>query len=1107
MPTDTAPVTAPTAAPKTPLDSLTWRCIGPHRGGRVVAVAGDSRDIGTFYFGSTGGGVWKSNDGGQYWENVSDGYFKRASVGGLAVCPGDPNVVYAAMGEATIRGNVSHGDGVYRSTDAGKTWTHLGLERTRNIGKVRVHPTDPDTVYVAALGHAHGPNSERGLYRSRDGGQHWDLILSRGEDTGAIDLSIDPGNPRQLYVSFWEARRGPHYLSSGGPGSGLWKSSDGGGTWTDLSAKHGMPKGIKGKIGVAASPARSGRVWAIVEHDKGGVFRSDDGGESWERVNEERNLRQRAWYYSHLTADPKDPDTVWCLNVELFKSVDAGKTFVQVPAPHGDNHDLWIDPHNPDRMILGNDGGGTVSFNGGRSWSSLYNQPTSEFYHATVDRRTPYRVYGAQQDNTTMSVPSRSNYDAITQTEWYEIGGCESGHIAVCPDNPNVVYAGCYQGVLTRYDHATGQLRDITVWPETYSGWGAVDFKYRFNWTSPTLISPHDPGTLYTAANVVFRSRDEGASWEPISPDLSRNDPITLQPSGGPITKDNTGAEVYGSVFALAESPLRAGLLWAGTDDGLVHRSDDHGATWQNVTPTELPEWALISIIEASPHDPAVAYVAATRYKRDDFAPYLFKTGDHGQTWHNISAGIPEDDFTRVIREDPNRRGTLYAGTETGIYVSADDGATWHHLGGNFPVVPIHDLVVTQGDLVVGTHGRSFWILDDVSLLHQFTESDEGPPAPEETNGAGVRLYKPRDTVRYGRIPGFGHSPVGGKNFTFAAGLIPAYNQTKDPARPDADAKQTWLDAGENPPNGVVVHYSLPGAPAEPITLTVLDAQGNAIRTIKSKKPDTGAGADGSSGDDETALATAEPGEGVGAAAGGEDTGDHEDTEEKDKEPTIPAEPGINRWVWSMRPDNATKIATKGGDQPGREGPLVPPGGYTVRLTVGERSVEQSFAIAADPRLSVSQADLDAQYGLGIRVRDKLSAVNEAINRVRTVREQASAWAKRTEGDAAAERIATAEKALQAKLDAIEGELIQTKAKSSQDTLNFPVKLNTKLAAVGWSVGSGDAAPTEQQQALYDDLAARIDVQLEALAAVDATDVPAFNAIIQEASPPAIPAR
>ncbi|HYK86744.1 MAG TPA: hypothetical protein VEV19_15350, partial [Ktedonobacteraceae bacterium] len=629
------------------LNALEWRSIGPYRGGRVVAVAGDPVHQQVFYFGSTGGGVWKTNDGGQYWQNVSDGYFKRASVGAIAVAPSDPNVIYVGMGEATIRGNVSHGDGVYKSTDMGKTWTHLGLEDTRHIGQVRVHPHNPDVVYVAALGHAHGPNKERGVYRSRDGGKTWENILFKSEKAGAIDLAMDPTNPRILYASFWEAKRLPHTLISGGEDSGMYKSTDGGDTWTEITRNRGLPTGLIGKVGLAVSPAKPERVWAIVEAEDGALFRSDDSGESWQRLSEQGGIRARAWYYMHIIADPQDAETLWALNVQAWKSIDGGRSFFEVPIPHGDHHDLWIDPRNPMRMIEGNDGGACVSFNGSESWSTIYNQPTEEFYHVITDTQVPYRVYGAQQDNSTISVPSRSPLAGITIADCYAVGGGESGYIAVRPDDPNIVFAGNYQGYLTRYDHRSQQRRYIAVWPELASGWGAKDQKYRFQWTYPILLSPHDPNVLYVTGNHVFRSTDEGASWDVISPDLTRNDPTKLEPSGGPITKDNTGAEYYCTIFAFAESPIERGLFWAGSDDGLVHISRDNGESWENVTPIDLPGWALISIIEPSPHDAATAYVAATRYKLDDFQPYLFKTNDYGKTWTQITTGIASNAFTR----------------------------------------------------------------------------------------------------------------------------------------------------------------------------------------------------------------------------------------------------------------------------------------------------------------------------------------------------------------------------------------------------------------------------------------------------------------------------
>ncbi|HEX3724536.1 MAG TPA: glycosyl hydrolase, partial [Nitrolancea sp.] len=630
---------------KIPNAGLEWRLVGPHRGGRVVAVAGHPTEPATFYFGGCAGGVWKTTDGGTYWENISDGFFKTSAVGCLAVSTSDPNVIYAGMGETAIRGNVSHGDGVYKSTDGGQTWSNVGLSNTRAIAKVRVHPHNPDLVYVAALGHVWGPNPERGVYRSKDGGKNWEQILFRSEKAGAIDLSMDPHNPRILYATTWEAQRYPYKLNSGGEGSGIFKSTDGGDSWTEITRNPGLPTGVLGKIGISVSPAQTNRVYAIVEAIDGAVFRSDDGGAHWQRLSEEGGLRWRAWYYHHIFADPQNADTVWVLNGNCYKSIDGGKTFSKVATPHGDNHDLWIDPNNTQRIIEGNDGGANVTFNGGRSWSSIYNQPTAQLYHITTDNQVPYRLYGSQQDNSAISVPSMSVTGAITFIEWMEPGGGESGYLAVKPTNSNVIVGGGIgsgegDGRLIRYDHSTGQHQNVSVWPVvTGMGEGANALKYRFQWTFPILYSPHNPDTLYVTSNHVHRSTDEGMSWDVISPDLTRNDPSTLEASGGPITKDNTGAEVYGTIFAFVESPQQQGLFWAGSDDGLVHISKDNGKSWQNITPPDLPEWAMISIIEASPHDVATAYVAATCYKSDNFAPYLYKTNDYGQSWTKIVSG------------------------------------------------------------------------------------------------------------------------------------------------------------------------------------------------------------------------------------------------------------------------------------------------------------------------------------------------------------------------------------------------------------------------------------------------------------------------------------
>ncbi len=1066
-----------------------WRLIGPHRGGRVVAVAGDPREPMTFYFGACAGGVWKTSDGGTYWENISDGFFTTAAVGALAVAESDPNVVYAGTGESTIRGNVSHGDGVYRSTDSGGTWANVGLGDTRHIAKIRVHPHDPDTVYVAALGHAWGPNPERGLYRSRDGGATWEHILSRGDRAGAIDLSLDPRNPRVLYASFWEAQRTPYSLSSGGPGSGLFKSTDGGDTWTELTNKPGLPTGLKGKIGVAVSPAQTGRVWALVEAVDGALFRSDDGGETWQRVCEDGELRRRAWYYMHVFADPLDPDTVWVLNLSCWRSTDGGRTFTDIPTPHGDNHDLWLDPRDPRRVIEGNDGGACVSVNGGVSWSTLYNQPTAQFYHVAADTRTPYRVYGSQQDNTAISLPSRSTLGAITTGEWVEPGGGESGYIAARPDDPEVVFGGAIgsgagNGRLIRYDGRTGHKRNITVWPEEFGmGDGAKDFPYRFQWTFPIVISPHDSQTLYVTANRVFRSTDEGASWEVIGPDLTRDDKSTMEPSGGPITKDNSGAEVYGTIFAFVESPHERGVFWAGSDDGLVHLSRDGGETWRDVTPPDLPEWALIEVIEPSPHDAAAVYLAATRYKLADTRPYLYKTSDYGQTWQEIAGGIPVREFTRVIRADPARRGLLYAGTETSFYVSLDDGAHWQILRGNLPVVPIYDLMVKDDNLVAATHGRSFWILDDLTPLRQWTDS----PDP-----AAVRLFQPSPTTRFKAYEGYGNKPGAGINYRMAGPLVVAYRREKSP---EGAATDHFLDAGQNPPAGVIVSYYLPETPAVETTLTFLDAAGTEIRRFSSKENVAAeaerGGAAGASSVDEARETGAEGLEGSSDA----------DATAGEGETRVPVRAGLNTFVWNLRHPDAHKVAGDKSTEDMLSGPVVPPGRYEVRLAAGGQTYSATFEVRKDPRVPATQEDLEAQCALLLRIRDKLSETHDAINNLRAVRAQAEEWARRSIQGPEAATVRERAQAIVKGLTEVEEALIQVKADSP---LSPPTRLNEKLVVLTSFADSADAAPTKQAHAVYDDLAGRIDARLARLRELMAEDVTALNTAIREAGLPAI---
>ncbi|MDP9120795.1 MAG: glycosyl hydrolase, partial [Acidobacteriota bacterium] len=727
----TPPTTAPPASPaETLIKGLRWREVGPYRGGRVAAVCGVPGQRSTYYFGATGGGVWRSSDAGRSWQNLSDGSF-GGSIGSVAVAEWDPNVIYVGTGEVTVRGNVSEGHGVWKSTDAGKSWKPAGLADSRHIPRLRVHPKNPELVYAAVLGHLFGPSSMRGVYRSQDGGAHWDRVLYLNEEVGAADLAMDPSNPRILYATLWRVRRTPSSLESGGAGSGLWKSTDGGDTWTELTHNPGLPEGTLGLIGITVSPTRPDNLYAVVEAEEGGVFRSQDGGKTWARTNDDRDLRQRAWYYSRLYADPKDPESVYAVNVQFHVSHDGGKTFSTLPTAHGDNHDLWLAPDEPARMILANDGGATVSEDGGRTWSAEDNQPTAQIYRVAADNHFPYRLYGAQQDNSALRIASRSlSGPGIGRRDWEETAGGESGYVVPDPKDPEVVFGGSYSGFLVRRNHRTGEIRDVNPWPNDPMGWGAADLRYRFQWNFPILFSPSDPATLYAAANVLWKSTDAGQSWQRISPDLTRDDKSKQGPSGGPITKDNTSIEYYDTIFAVAASRLDPGVLWAGSDDGLVHLSQDGGKTWRNVTPKGLPEWSQVNAIDADPWTQGGAYLAATRYKLDDRQPSLWKTSDFGRTWSRIDRGIDREHFTRVVRADPVRRGLLYAGTEEGVYVSWDDGGRWQKLQANLPVVPVTDLLVHAGDLVAATQGRGFWILDDLTPLRELAAEPAVAAAP-----------------------------------------------------------------------------------------------------------------------------------------------------------------------------------------------------------------------------------------------------------------------------------------------------------------------------------------------------------------------------------------
>lgn len=972
------------------LKAMTWRSIGPYRGGRVTAVAGVATQPSTYYMGATGGGVWKTDNAGITWTPISDRYFKTGSVGAIAVADSDPNVIYVGMGEACLRANISHGDGVYKSVDAGKTWTNVGLRDTRQIGRVRIDSQDPNVVYVAAVGHAFGPNTERGVFRTRDGGKTWKKVLYVDDKTGAVDIDMDPRDPRVLYATTWQVLRTPWGIISTGPGSGIYKSTDAGDNWTQLT--NGLPKGEKGKIGITISPVDSNRVWATVEAEDGGVYRSDDAGKTWRLLNGNFEVRGRQYYYGHIFADPQELDTVYTFSSKgFFKSKDGGKTYDTLRSPHGDYHDLWIDPKNHLRMINGNDGGATVTFDGGKSWSTLDNQPTAQFYEVITDNRFPYRIYGSQQDNTTVSIPSRTEAGGISTTDWYTVAGGESGYLAPDPKNPDVTYGGSYFGAMTRYDHRTGSIRNITIWPDYPGGRVAADVKYRFQWTYPIVISPLSPETIYAGAQVIFRSMNQGQSWDVISPDLTRND--KRREHGGRLE------EYYSTVFAIAPSRVNKDVIWAGSDDGLIHVTSDGGKNWRNVTPAALPEWSRINIIEASPFNAAVAYVAANRYQLDDFKPYIYKTADYGKTWKLIIDGLPGDTFARTVREDPARSGLLYAGTETGVYISWNDGGHWQPLQSNLPAVPITDLTIKDNDLIASTQGRSFWVLDDLTPLQQLTH---------EVAVADVHLFRPRDVYRPAR-----------RMFRIGAPGM-----------------------GQNPPSGLVIRYYLRQKPSGPITLELEESDGSPIKSIEK----------------------------------------------------VPAEAGMNRFEWDLRyPDahgleGGTHLA--GGSL---RGPVAIPGKYRLKLTADGQSQTQSFQVLRDPRLPTTDDEYKKQFALLIGVRDKLTAANDAVNRIK----QAKTELRGADAGAAEPKAIAA-------LDALAQELTEPGFTGFDDQmLVFPLKLNNRIAALQGYI-EGGYGPTDQDFKVYNELSAALEDILSRLKHVLGEYVPPARKAAQALRSPAM---
>jgi photosystem II stability/assembly factor-like uncharacterized protein len=972
----------------TPLPPLEWRSIGPDRGGRSIAVAGHADRPFEYYFGATGGGLWKSTDGGTSWRPVTDGQIGSASVGAVAVAPSDPDVVYIGMGEAQLRANVLQGDGVYRSVDGGRVWTHLGLAETQTISRIRIDPNDPDRVYVAALGHPFGDNPERGVFRTLDGGRTWDRVLYRDDRTGAVDLAVDPGDPQVLYATLWQVHRKPWQLWSGGGGSGIFKSVDGGSSWTELTGNPGLPRGVLGKITVTVSGADSRRVWANVEADAGGLYRSDDGGETWTLVNDHRDLWQRAFYFQRIQADPVDRETVYVLNFTLLESTDGGLTFDEIPGTHADHHDLWIDPGDPTRMINGNDGGGVVTVNGGETWTGMA-YPTAQIYRLATTADFPYHACGAQQDNTTVCVAPDGGHlrnPRGPDGAWmYAVGGGESGYVAPHPAEPDIFYAGA-TNTLTRYDRRTGLATDVQPFPRIVMGEPAREMPERWNWTYPIAISPVDPDVLYAGSQHVWKTTDGGRTWDRISPDLTRADPATLGDSGGTIVRDQDGPEIYGTIYTIAPSRHDVSTLWTGSDDGLVHLTRDGGASWTDVTPPDMPEHSRVMVVEASPHHRAAAYVTAIRYELDDRAPYVWKTGDHGSTWTPITEGIAPDDFVRVIREDPWRRGLLYAGSEHGVYVSFDDGSSWESLSLNLPVTPVTGLIVEDRDLVIATHGRSFWVLDDMETLRQIE------PA---RSTATPHVFEPATAIR-----------------------------RSAPA---------------------VIDYYV-NEPGSRVHVQILEADGQPVVTLF----------EGTAG-----------------------------------------EAGVHRRRWDLRYPGATSfpgIVLEGGDP--TRGPWAPPGRYGARVVVDDADQTRWFRVEKDPRLTdVTEADLEDQFDLALRIRDAESAANEGVLLIRDLRAQVASRVDASQRQSLRDLAARLVDAI----GMVESELYQVRNQSPKDKIAFPIKLNDRLTGLRSHLERGDAAPTQAYEDVFAELSAELQGHLRALDRTLTEQLPQLNRELEKA--------
>ena len=1050
--------------------AMRWREVGPARGGRSVAAAGSVQRPNEYWMGTTGGGVYKTTDGGQNWAAASDASF-GGTIGAISVDPQNADIVWVGGGETDIRGNTAGGDGLWKTRDGGKTWTRLGFLE-EHIAAIRIHPTNKDVAWFAVFGNPFKASATRGVFKTTDGGTTFTKVLFVDDSTGAIDIQLDPTNPDIVYAATWQAYRTSWSLSSGGPGSGIYKSTDGGTTWTNLTrTASGLPTGAIGKIGLAISPVKPSRLWAVIEHDSGGVYRSDDAGSTWSYINRDRKLRQRAWYYSNLVADPKDSNVVYALNVGFHRSRDGGKTFPgSIRVPHGDNHDLWIAPDNPNRMIEANDGGATVSTDNGRTWTDE-DFPTAQWYHVDATNDFPYQICGAQQDNSTLCGPSRGE-GRVSLSDWKDAGGGESGFVTPHPTKPWIIFAGSYGGLLTRKDMRTGFERNVTVYPVNPMGWSSKDIPVRFQWTFPIVFSRHDPNVIYAAGSKLFRSTNEGESWTAVSPELARRDPKTMEASGGPITRDQTGVETYALIFAFDESPVQKGVLWVGTDDGLVHISKNNGTTWENVTPPGIGDFTRISIIEPSHYSAGTAYIAANRYQLGDKRPLMYRTTDFGKSWTSITAGIDTEHFLRVVREDPVRRGLLFAGTERGVYISFDDGANWRSMRRNLPLVPVHDLKIKDGDLIAATHGRGFWVMDHIAALRQLT------PAMVASS---AHLFKPSDTYR---------TDWGGGFFAQMAEMMGGGSSL-----------------GQNPPGGARVQYWLKD-PNQTVRFDFLDAAGKVISSFTSDQdPDTQADSirldgikvamidsltskAGMSRDSAVKVATArmsQPGAGI----------DMDEMFSRTPRPArVPNRTGINNFGWNMRYPDAARFDGLIMWAGSTTGPIAPPGAYSVRMTAGNVVQSHPFRIAKDPRSDASDVDLQAQFKLLLAIRDRTTDANMAVRTVRNMRWQVADRAPKLTGQPSIEFQSLANQ-LMAELTGAEEEVYQTRNQSSQDPLNYPIKLNNQIAALTGTVSSGEYRPTVQAQQAFTMLSGKLDVQLDAMKKSLDSRLPRLNAILR----------